>query len=918
MLRHPLKLCTALVLAGGLALPVAAQAANHLKDAQAALKKGDLRTAEIELRNAVRDDPQNAALRFDLAEVELRLADPVSAERDVRAAMARGFDPHKTLPVLGEALLRQGRAKDLLKQLKPAGKDMKLDAETDMLRGQAEIQLGDKDAAKASFADAEKADPSDVQALLADARLRLTEHDTAGAKEKIAHALSLEPKSMEALVLKAIMTVQAGDPAGAVKLLDKTIAEQPPALPARVERASIELAQGKMKEAEADVKAVLALTPGNVQALYLHADMLHRQGKNRDADAILHKLEPTFGMVPRGYLLMAAVAQANGQTQIAEENAAKYIARVPGDVAGYETLAQLYLRNHRPDLALQPLNEAVKAGRTSPAIYQMLGQAEMAVRRPDRASAAFAKLLALEPGNVGVVIENARALAASGHADKGQQLVAQAFAKNSKSPQLQDALVSMALATGNVAQAQGALAEVKKVAGDTPVTENLTGAVQLAALDPQAAADTLQKLVQAHPDMVPARLNLARALSLLNRGKEAEAQLQAILDAHPASEPALSILVANYEHRKQGADAIALLEKAHKAEPRNDAVTVKLGAAYLQAKAPDKALALAEADAQPSASVLALKAGAEVALKKYDDARNTFSRLLQLDPRAVGARRQYVGLLVKHGDYEAARNVLTQGMAATPRVYQLELDYALIDLKASGIKKALQTVASLQQQDPTFAPLVAMPGDVYMAADQPGDALKAYQQAFAKAPSDLLVNRIVGAYTRLKQPSKAREVLADWVAKHSTDYAQLLALSELDIAANNYPAARSELATLVKQQPQNAGLLNNLAWVDQKLGDKDAAALARKAYLLGPSPQTADTLGWILTKQGEAAKGVELLRQAVASGDPRIAYHLAVALNDTGQKAEAVKLLDAVAKVPGTFTEKTDAKKLLGQLTKGS
>jgi cellulose synthase operon protein C len=60
------------------------------------------------------------------------------------------------------------------------------------------------------------------------------------------------------------------------------------------------------------------------------------------------------------------------------------------------------------------------------------------------------------------------------------------------------------------------------------------------------------------------------------------------------------------------------------------------------------------------------------------------------------------------------------------------------------------------------------------------------------------------------------------------------------------------------------------------------------------------------------------LRQAAAQAgsDPRILYHYAVALNDTGQKDQAVKLLNTVVANKAQFTEKADAQKLLDQLGK--
>jgi alkylhydroperoxidase/carboxymuconolactone decarboxylase family protein YurZ len=66
--------------------------------------------------------------------------------------------------------------------------------------------------------------------------------------------------------------------------------------------------------------------------------------------------------------------------------------------------------------------------------------------------------------------------------------------------------------------------------------------------------------------------------------------------------------------------------------------------------------------------------------------------------------------------------------------------------------------------------------------------------------------------------------------------------------------------------------------------------------------------------------GLSLLRQAYADGsnDPRIQYHYAIALRDTGSKEDAIKHLKAVAAARGEFTEKTEATKALEQLEKGS
>ncbi len=135
-------------------LPATAHA-DDLADARKAMQKGDLRAAQIDLRNAVRSDPQNAEAHFWLGKVSLDLGDPVAAEREARAARDRGFDPHQAVPLLAQAMLAQQKYKDLLNDLQPDGKDAVLDASILVARGYAQIALQDDDAAQASFALAE-------------------------------------------------------------------------------------------------------------------------------------------------------------------------------------------------------------------------------------------------------------------------------------------------------------------------------------------------------------------------------------------------------------------------------------------------------------------------------------------------------------------------------------------------------------------------------------------------------------------------------------------------------------------------------------------------------------------------------------------------------------------------------------------
>ena len=74
----------------------------YVKEAGQYIVQGNLKAAEIQLRNAIRDAPQDPVLRARLAEVYLQQGDAQSAEREARAARERHGNEADYLPVLAD------------------------------------------------------------------------------------------------------------------------------------------------------------------------------------------------------------------------------------------------------------------------------------------------------------------------------------------------------------------------------------------------------------------------------------------------------------------------------------------------------------------------------------------------------------------------------------------------------------------------------------------------------------------------------------------------------------------------------------------------------------------------------------------------------------------------------------------------
>jgi predicted Zn-dependent protease len=116
-----------------LLLPLAASAADRtyrdeLAAGRQALAKGDLRLAEIDARNAVKEFPSNPDVHLMLAEVLVRIGQSPEAEEEARLARWHHGADDEVDPVLAQAMLQQNKLADLIQQIAPAGRTSKAEA----------------------------------------------------------------------------------------------------------------------------------------------------------------------------------------------------------------------------------------------------------------------------------------------------------------------------------------------------------------------------------------------------------------------------------------------------------------------------------------------------------------------------------------------------------------------------------------------------------------------------------------------------------------------------------------------------------------------------------------------------------------------------------------------------------------------
>jgi predicted Zn-dependent protease len=237
-----------------------------------------------------------------------------------------------------------------------------------------------------------------------------------------------------------------------------------------------------------------------------------------------------------------------------------------------------------------------------------------------------------------------------------------------------------------------------------------------------------------------------------------------------------------------------------------------------------------------------------------------------------------------------------------------------MDVREHNDKAALDRVNALLASEPHDPGALTLKGDVEAASGKPADAQAAYVAAQQQQPSATVAVKEfqVALAAHDSQPEKP---LLDWLAKQPNDARVRDVLGNYYLGKHDLRGAARAFEAVVRLAPGNVVALNNLAWVDDRLGDAHAEALAQRAHALAPqSANVDDTLGWILARKGdEAARAVPLLAQAVklAPRDPEIRYHYAYALVQDGQRAEAREILSKLLADHASFDSHSDAERLL-------
>lgn len=875
---------------------------DMLGSARGFLAQNDINAASIQLKNALQQDGSLAEARFLLGSVYLQQGDIAGAARELRRASDLGFAEVDVLPLLSRAMLLSGEYDRVIAEFAnvsvsdPAAQARILSSLGDAYLARAEVAK-----ARETLEAAHAANPQDVMVLVGLARSKLFDGDADAALADADAALALNPDTADAYAIKADIYSSQANVEGALAALEGAVRAEPRAINYHFALVSLLLQQNRFDDAELRLADMSKIGPAHPSTLYLQSFIDFRKDNVTEArDGVEEVLRLVPGHLPASLLAGSIYLRLNDHVR-AQAHLDAVLARVPGQPLARRLLAASMLATGNTVRAREIVEPLLTPELDDNATLTLAGQIHLADGNFEAASDYFAKVSAAAPEDVGARTRLGVARLAGGDSERAFADLEAASLLDDQLGQSDIALILGFLRAGELERAMGAQQQLERKQPDNPQTHNLKGGIFLAMEDLSGARAAFDRAMELDPNFMSAAVNLARLDLLAGDADTAKQRFEQIIARDPSRpDPYLMLADLQAQTGAPPTDVRATIERAITANPLARAPKLALARNLLAANEGTRARTIAQelvASEADDPAALRILAQAQFLTGDRQQAISSFNRLVRLQPQSPAPLLALADAQRAMEDATGAEQSLRRALTLQPD--SLEAQQRLMSLLVAVERPADALVISreVQQQRPDAAVGYMFEGDVHVATRDFALAIPAFQQALERSRTTDVAVRLHRAQVRAGNAGEADRTAADWLQAQPDDVVMQTYLAEYALAQSKLDEAETLYRAIIEVQPDNALVLNNLAWVAGQLERADAIALAERALALAPDNSAIlDTLGMLQIEIGEHDKGLANLRKAV-DGAPTLAalrLNLARAYLKLERSADAVKELDEI------------------------
>ncbi len=885
------------------------------------LAKNDNKAAIIQLKNALQKDPKLAEARFLLGSALLETGDMAGAEVELRKAQELNYPADKLVPVLARTLFLGGQSRKLVEEFgktKLSGGEPLAALNTTL--ASAYSVLGNRDMAKGLLAEALASKPDYAPARLADIRETAANKDMPGARAKMDNFLAQYPQDPEALFLNGALFSLDGEPAKALAEYRKAIAAKPNYIAAHSAAIAVLLQTKNMDEALKQLEALKKIAPKHPQTYFFDAQMNYQRKEYKLARESAQQLLRISPDNPNYLQLAGAIEYQLRAYQQAESYLAKALQIAPELALARRLVVASHLQAGQPGKALEALQPVLGHIDQDADLLALAGEVYLQNGDPGKAAEYFAKASKLEPENAAKKTSLALAHLAQGNTEGAFQEL-EHISVSDKGITADLALIAARMRNNQIDKALKAIDSLEKKQPDNPATHNLRARALLAKKDIPGARKSFEEALAINPTYLPAVSSLAALDILDKKPDEARKRFEAVLAKDPKNIQALLALAGLKASAGAPADEVAaIIGKAVSADPGDTGPRLALIQYYLKEKNNKKALAAANEAATAitdKPEILDALGRTQQLSGDLNQAAITYGKLATLQPASPFPFLRLAEIQFASKNKDDGIKNLKKALEIKPDILEAQRTLIQLAVENKNQKEALDIARTIQKQRPREAVGYVLEGDIYGVDKMWPEASATLRGALKQLDAPELAIKLHAILTASGNPAEAEKTATGWLKEHPKDVAFRMYMGDLAVAQKNYAQGVNYYQLALALQPNNALILNNLAWAAGQMKSPKALEYAEKAYQLAPDQAAfMDTLAMLLAEKGETDRALELLRKALAASPQAsaIQLNLAKVLIAAGKKDDARKELEALAKIGDKFPGHAEVDQLLKSL----
>ena len=897
---------------------------------------GGARTSAIRLvQDVLKREPKNLAALLQILQW-YKIQKEQDKVKSILAYIERTYKDKPFVIQQVQALLSADRSKLLAAQLALAKK------ETDPVLRALRIagiyrSFGDEKKYLEYLSKAEKQDPKNPTVIRWRFEDALRKQDWAKAKKYAALAAEIDIDGVGGKMYKARLAAIRGNIDEALSLARQAVQICPHFSEYHAFLGDCYYAMGKIDKAKSEYETAHSQSPSNISALKGLIRVSERLGNTDDYAhwvTLAYRIAPKDPEVRERYMVLAE-SQENPEKVIRMREQIRK--SQPDNLPNLLQLARLYERTGRFAVAEQLYREVARRSNQSPWAMGVLAEFLYRTHRDVEARqmlASWAEKRASDKATAYAVWGAYLDLA--GDVDQAEAVLKKAIKDSPKDPDSYLAMAKFYARHKKWSQAAHYQKRYLTLSG-----KNATRAAKEDLIAYLINANMLQeaeKVINESLKTAPNDIGMLNYKATVRIGQkkfdEAMQILNRILTIQPDYKPALSTRADLYLMMGEKHKAISDLEAARRAGG-SIAVGIKLSKLYdsigdfSNAQAVLKAL-LAESPRSP------------IVLKELIDLYYRHKRWVSLQDILTKAKSMYpqnTYYLVAEANMWRQRNMMNRAIAALEKAHNISPDNHNIALALTEAlamvgqyEKVLKMGAELQKYKDIAPQATALIALAYAKGNRFKQADEMFEQAIrmCQYPSQLLFvyDKVKMAYSsqeaikKIKQWSKllpkkadiyhvigstlrragdisaAEEYLTKALSLAQNDRLKYMIKNELALVymySGQYDQCVKVYKDLLKGNPDNAVVLNNLAWTlcayEQVRDLDEALKYAQKAVQIKPhEPNSLDTYGYILYLKGRFDKAADILKQSVrirASSTNRL--HLGMVYEKMGRTGDAIK-----------------------------